>query len=335
MRNPNGYGSVVKLSGNRRKPYCVRKAVTQWNEKGYPVYEIIGYYANRKEALQALADYNTDPYELSNRGITFNEVYDSWSKGHYQTVSDKMAYQYQTAYKRFSAIYDLPMSSLKVSQLQQCVDDADLSPSLKRMMKLILNMMYKYAMQNEIVRKDLSQYITSPQIVKQKEKRPFTEQEIETLWNSRSKNRFIEDILIMIYSGWRASEYCELKTADIDLKEAIMKGGKKTEAGKNRIVPIHHRIMPLIESRYSENLELFTDINYRKLHETFMTVMSDLGMDHTPHETRHTFITRLDNADANPTAIKRLVGHASSDVTTKTYTHKDIEQLRKAVELLP
>ena len=46
MKNPNGYGSVVKLSGNRRKPYCARKT-SGWNDKGYPIYSVIGYYANR------------------------------------------------------------------------------------------------------------------------------------------------------------------------------------------------------------------------------------------------------------------------------------------------
>ena len=31
MRNPNGWGSVVKLSGNRRKPYMARK-ITDWTD---------------------------------------------------------------------------------------------------------------------------------------------------------------------------------------------------------------------------------------------------------------------------------------------------------------
>lgn len=54
MRNPNGYGSVVKLSGNRRKPFFARKTVG-FNDKGHPIYEPIGYYAERKEAMMALA----------------------------------------------------------------------------------------------------------------------------------------------------------------------------------------------------------------------------------------------------------------------------------------
>ena len=56
---------------------------------------------------------------------------------------------------------------------------------------------------------------------------------------------------------------------------------------------------------------------------------------HTPHDCRHTFATMLSNAGANPVSIKRLMGHSSgNDVTEKIYTHKDIEQLRKAIEMI-
>ena len=46
-------------------------------------------------------------------------------------------------------------------------------------------------------------------------------------------------ILVGIYSGWRPQELATLKTADIDLEANTMKGGMKTDAGKNRVVPIH------------------------------------------------------------------------------------------------
>lgn len=63
MRNPNGYGSVVKLSGNRRKPFVVRKTVG-WNDKGYPVYQTIGYYPTREAGMIALAEYNKAPWDI-------------------------------------------------------------------------------------------------------------------------------------------------------------------------------------------------------------------------------------------------------------------------------
>ena len=71
------------------------------------------------------------------------------------------------------------------------------------------------------------------------------------------------------------------------------------------------------------------------LNRIFRPIMKELGMNHTIHETRHTFITKMDNADANSTSLKRIVGHSSGrDVTSDVYTHKDVEQLRKAIELI-
>ncbi|WP_146553674.1 tyrosine-type recombinase/integrase [Rummeliibacillus sp. SL167] len=57
-------------------------------------------------------------------------------------------------------------------------------------------------------------------------------------------------------------------------------------------------------------------------------------MTHRPHDCRHTFATLMDNADANKLSIKRIMGHASKDITDKVYTHKDIEQLLKAIDLI-
>ena len=52
---------------------------------------------------------------------------------------------------------------------------------------------------------------------------------------------------------------------------------------------------------------------------------------HTIHDTRHTFATMLNNADANSTSIIKLIGHSDFSTTENVYTHKDIEELRKAI----
>ena len=49
MRNPNGYGSIIKLSGKRRKPFAVRVTIG-WNNNGKQIYKYIGYYKTKQEA---------------------------------------------------------------------------------------------------------------------------------------------------------------------------------------------------------------------------------------------------------------------------------------------
>ena len=87
MKLPNGYGSVVKLSGKRRKPYMVRKTtgyhIDSVKEKKVADYIIIGYTATKAEGLQMLADYNHNPYDTRAAKMTFSDVYEEWSKKKY------------------------------------------------------------------------------------------------------------------------------------------------------------------------------------------------------------------------------------------------------------
>lgn len=92
MKLPNSYGSVYKLSGNRRKPW--RAIVTtgwtldQETGKSKQIRKTVGYYESRQGALQALADYNKNPFDLGAANITFGEVYERWSDEHFPTISE-------------------------------------------------------------------------------------------------------------------------------------------------------------------------------------------------------------------------------------------------------
>lgn len=57
-------------------------------------------------------------------------------------------------------------------------------------------------------------------------------------------------------------------------------------------------------------------------------------MNHTPHECRHTFRSRLDSAGANKVCIDRIMGHSSGNTGERVYTHKTLEELKEAIELI-
>jgi integrase len=71
-----------------------------------------------------------------------------------------------------------------------------------------------------------------------------------------------------------------------------------------------------------------------KYYEFWNTIMEQLGMEHTPHECRHTFRSRLDSAGANKVCIDLMMGHKSKEVGERIYTHKTIEELKEAIELI-
>ena len=79
MKNPNGYGSVTRLTGKRRKPFWVRKTVG-FNDKGHPIYETIGYCSTREEGNILLAEYNKNPWNIEQANITLQELFDLWKE---------------------------------------------------------------------------------------------------------------------------------------------------------------------------------------------------------------------------------------------------------------
>ena len=80
---------------------------------------------------------------------------------------------------------------------------------------------------------------------------PFSHQELLSLW-CVLEFPFADMVLIGIYSGWRPQELAVLKIADIDFENMTFIGGLKTDAGKNRTVPIHPQIMDLVRRNYNQ-----------------------------------------------------------------------------------
>ena len=163
MRLPNGYGSVVKMSGKRRKPYMVRKTIG-WHldeTKGRQIqdFQIIGYAETRAEGLKMLAEYNQNPYDVNVAKVTFSEVYERWSKYKYPIISDSNAKGYTASYKVCGILYDKPFREIKLCDLQLVVDTCGKNyPTLKKL-KGLFNQVYEYAMKNDICNKDYSQYV--------------------------------------------------------------------------------------------------------------------------------------------------------------------------------
>lgn len=139
MKLPNGYGSVTKLSGNRRNPYMARVTLGR-DDYGQLVRKTLGYYHTRKEALAALADYNRDPYDLSAEKVTFGDMYNQWITRYAQTVTPAIVSKYQYLYKQCAPIADKPIADLKLIQLQTLIDNTNLTPATLAQLKSLLNL---------------------------------------------------------------------------------------------------------------------------------------------------------------------------------------------------
>lgn len=351
---PNGYGTIYKMSGKRSKPYRAMKTdkwiIDSVTGKSKQIRFTIGYYQSREDAMIALANYNENPYDIKADSITFSEVYEKWSENYFPTLSNPSSVRTVTAaYAYCNGLYDMRMKDIKVSHLEGTILNAQVGDSTKSRIKSLFNMMYKYAVAHDIVEKDYASVMFANgnpiKRSKTKEVIPFSQEEIFLLWDNLDNIAFADMILIGIYSGWRPQELAILKVANINLEAGTMLGGLKTDAGKNRIVPIHPLIKPLIENRIKEATAmqsefLFNDANgqqgtymtYDKYRKRFEKVMKYLKLTHRPHETRHTFITKAKACDVDEYILKLIVGHAIDDITEKVYTHRTIDQLRAEME---
>lgn len=300
----------------------VRKT-SGYNDKGYPVYDIIGYAATRSEANIMLAEYNKSPYDLDTNKMTVAEVFDAWSK--VTRISENYMKVLRSAYNRIEPLHGAKYRDLKLMQMQQLVNTC--APATQRFVKCLFASLDEYALQNDIITKGYAEFLTTVSH-EAEERTPFSEAEIDTLWQ-HSGTDMIAHALILIYTGWRISEYLSLS---VDIDERTMKGGMKTAAGKNRVVPIHSRILPLVR-RLWDGKKMYGK-SLAKFRSEFYLALTALGMKHVIHETRHTFETRLDNAGVNTVIKNKLIGHAGEGTGDKVYTHKTLEQLREAIETL-
>lgn len=342
MKNANGTGSIIKLSGNRRRPYAV-KITTGYTIDGKQSRKIIGYYATKKDALNGLLEYNQNK-NIFISDMTFKNTYDMWSKNHFENVSKQTIKTIKNIYNSYVFKFNnYKIKDIKLIELQSFINvlkDNGLSTGTLKQVKSVLNMVFNYALKNEYINKNMIEFLDVGKHKKVLERKIFTNEEIKILWDNKGQ-RDVDIILILIYTGLRVNELLTLENTKINIESRYIRAGSKTEAGKNRLIPISYKILPLI-TRYIKlnNKYLFQTkagnfLMYNNYRQNFKKIIKKIGLqEHTIHDTRHTFATLLSNADANKTSIKNIIGHSDYGITEKIYTHKDIEELKKAIDLL-
>lgn len=365
MRNPNGYGAVIKLGGKRRKPWAVRvttgKKYDPQKDRTSLVYKYIGYAETRKEANMILAEYNTGmPIKDNlprNTIPAFEDIWDQFFNYKFDTDEAKAgdtARNYKIAFNRFSSIHHKKMTNISAIELQDIFDQyRDKSKSTVRTMKTVINQMYRYAKRYYDI-DDISSVIDARYTDSEEQMhKPFTNEELNYLWKI-SDQPMAQFVLMMCYTGVRPQEFVKIETANVHLDEWYMVCGLKTDAGKNRIIPIHTKIRKFFELNYHpEKKYLINKSNFKELtkkdrrdslsyslfnSDYWTPFMDSIGFDHKPHDPRHTFASLMDAAHANKNALKEIMGHEQTDdsgkfdITNAVYIHRTIEQLREEIE---
>ncbi len=363
---PNGYGSIKRLSGkNRTNPFGVYPPTKEFDLNGIPVaqkaicyvddwykgftvltwYRNGEYYEGREKELSSdseelkrqitgiLSKYNQSQREVAGQK-TFEEIYREYYLWKFQKPYDhkekktSMENSMRAAYKNSSTIHGRPFRSLTTNDLQEVVDNCPKKHSSLELIIVLFHQMYAYAEANDLADKDYSKFVKINKSDDDEHGEPFSDSDLEALW-SHKDNDTVEMLLIMCYSGFRISAYLDMKT---NLEEEYFQGGVKTAAGKDRIVPIHSAILPLVRKRLDRHGTYLPNgvQNFRK--DMYDTLKSLEIKKHTPHDCRHTFSMLCDKYEVNENDKKTMLGHAFSDVTNKVYRHRELDALREQIE---
>ena len=307
--------------------------------------------------------YNKDPYVFTN-SLTVSDLYEKWSEQHFRTISKGAAVNVRAAWKYCDSVKNIKLVDLRGRHIKYCMDEGCYevggktkypTPNMKNVIKVMFNQMLDYAIEYEYIDKNYARNfsVSKEDRKKMEENRerhiPYTDEEIKKLWKNINANEIIDVVLIQCYTGWRPKELELMKLSDVDLELGTMKGGVKTKAGKNRIVPIHSKIYELVKNRYEDSLSkgskyLITMIskrdhqirpfNYEYFQQNLNQIkkLLNINENHRPHDGRAHFVTQAKKYHMDEYAIKRIVGHEIKDLTEDVYTTRTIEWLKEEIE---
>ena len=336
-RRPNGAGSVSKLSGKREKPWQARVQI-----KG--VRHVIGNYKTEVEAMRAVELFDSAESAVKET-ITFKEVWDIINERKTEGASYEKKRQRDFKINALKSLWDKEVRKLRAEDYQKALDsitDKYASTSISNI-RSVISEVCGWCLANELIKFNPTEFITTPKGKdKVQTKNTFSEEDIEKLWADNSETAHI--VLALIYTGLRIEELFSLKPNDVHIDENgfnYLVGGEKTEAGKNRTVVIHHRVLPFFKQwKANGNAYLLANSTGSKIigsswrKNKYYPMLERLNIEAiSPHKARHTFATRIAAAGGNTSTLQKTIGHSNYSTTANIYTHPSLDSIRDLVEL--
>ena len=282
-------------------------------------------------------------------GILFSELYNKMMEREKARIGASTLGNYKAAYNYYSDIYDIPFSDLNTEDFQICIDDCPCGSRTKENMKALGTKLYKLANELRIfgvaTSTDFAKFVWIDRSDKGT-RNPFLEEDLIKLRAAvQSKIPNAEIIYTMCATGFRPSEFLSLKHNSYNPNLQTLQGGAKTEAGKNRIVPVHPLVLPFVQRAYTSGNEfLFNPEGFSLEHfreKIFYPCLEESGIQKisknprlTPYSTRHTFATLMKSVPGASIDKAALMGHTSYTMT-QHYQHEDYKSLASIIEAIP
>lgn len=326
-----------------------------------PVRKKKGGFKTKKDALDYVSELQMD----GNKRIqmSMEDLYLSWKKSYESRVDASTMACYVSAYKHFSALHGISMDKISSEDLQQCMDACKAGKRTHQNMRTTAGLLWAYALDKNIVDRDITKNLYTGK-GKSVPHKPITPKEEKVIWSAIGKERYAEYVICLCWLGYRPGELLELKKEQLfcaNLAESpeddpvpvwYFVNGKKTDAGRNRIVVVPDQILSfIIERTYIPGTDLMfpmyqfdrkkegflyfkkmTDNYFREF--VFKPMMARLGIAEgkVPYGARHTYADKLKHASGEDRDKASLIGHSNYLFTQSAYQTTDLVDLKKIVE---
>lgn len=319
-RRPDGLYEKIMLIGGKRVAFRAKKEAD--------VFKKIREYESREE-----------------QGPLFEEIADRWESEHRQTLAPTS----------WNQCYSFPFREIK-EYFKGCyireITHKDINAYMKQLPRTyarktcanrlnIINMIFKYAIVEEIITDNPCSYITVPKGHGSKKRRAPTSAEIDVIKKSVGVEHksFPVGVLavFLLYTGCRKGEALALTQKDVDRINKRLSVTKsvyyvsnephlkepKTAAGKREIV-LPDYVLELLPNGKKADL-LFCREQGQLMKKDFFDKawhhwQNETGLTLTAHQLRHGYATLLHEADIDVKDAQALLGHADASTTQNIYT---------------
>ena len=294
-----------------------------------PMHPMQNTFGTFQGGANGYIDYNNPLLNL-----TFKEVYERWYHDKsFEDISSHTMDNYRNTYNKVRHLDNIPFVQIRYSQIYDCVLQEKLKGNSFSMRKRVNEMCTNNIALNIKLGKNESDF----------HRKPYTPEQVTTLYQHYEEDGFIEEVLMLMLCGCRIREFLNIRREDIHVDQRyFIVTESKTKAGRNRMVPIHKKVLKFYRKRLRAKSDYLIhdargrQVDYEIWAKKFKNLMKRFGWEYlTPHSCRHGLVTWLHSVGADPYTARSIAGHVvGDDIHSRVYLHIVLRDILAAIDLI-
>lgn len=332
----------------------------------------------REKEQQIHQDLN-DGIDTAGKKITVYELFKKYLKQQRNSrLTTQNTYRYLLEFLKKDKFGAKRIDTVKISDVKAWLlelRDSGLAYSTVLFYKRALKPAFKMALHDDCIRNNPFDFsLNSVMKNDTKSRQALTQEQEERLLTYIQSDvcyrKHYDEIIILLRTGLRISEFCGLTVNDLDFKNRIInvdhqliKVSKigyvvqppKSENGIRQIPmsdEVYRAFKNILKNRkiqkdfvidgykdflfINRNGNPQVSVNYEAMFRNLIDKYNSKNKEQlpriTPHVMRHTFCTRLANAGMNPKALQYVMGHSNITITLNLYAHASLETVKSELQ---